>query len=461
MMARRSLRPLAALLLGAILGGGCGGANDVAGGGTSGTGISSGSISGFGSIIVNGIHFDVGSAIVTKDGQPAAESDLAVGMVVRVRGNHDGTRGTAVSVDYDAELRGLVETDSVDPTAGTFSVYGQTIVVDGRTTFSGVAAALSELVPDQLVEVSGWRLADGRFRASLVEVEDGLAAGEQYKLKGYVSQLGASSFLLGSLTVDYSDASRLPEGGLRNGMLVEVRTTDPNAQSGVLIASEIDAEDDRLSGEAGAEAELEGYVTEAVGGSVFYVSGQPVRVEQNTVFEPVGTDLGAIVVDARVEIEGRLDSDGMLVADQISLRPDSRLEAEGPADGADPTARTVTIMGVTFQVEAATRFTDSSVDAVRDFGLGYIQSGDWLEVRGHEAGGSYVADYIERGDGEDKASVRGNVADKNGNEFKVLGVPIDATAVPDATGLANGDYVEVQGQYSDGRITAEAVEREN
>ena len=70
----------------------------VAGGGIGGTGISSGPIDGFGSIFVNGIEFEIGSALIVVDGVDSAEADLRLGMVVRVCGSWeaDGT-GTAVS----------------------------------------------------------------------------------------------------------------------------------------------------------------------------------------------------------------------------------------------------------------------------------------------------------------------------------------------------------------------------
>ena len=74
----------------------CGGAgSDFAGGGTGGTGISSGSITGFGSVVVNGVHFrtdnDVRPGFVTKkmfkgmDMSSRMDKDLLrVGMIVTV-----------------------------------------------------------------------------------------------------------------------------------------------------------------------------------------------------------------------------------------------------------------------------------------------------------------------------------------------------------------------------------------
>jgi hypothetical protein len=65
-------------------------------GGITGTGsaIIMGSISGFGSIIVNGTSYDTAAAIFTIDGESGTQSDLAVGDVVVVKGTvTDGTSG--------------------------------------------------------------------------------------------------------------------------------------------------------------------------------------------------------------------------------------------------------------------------------------------------------------------------------------------------------------------------------
>jgi len=62
--------------------------------------VASGPISGFGSVIVNGIRFDTSEAIVTIDGQSGSTDDLAVGQIVTVHGTIDDN-GNATA----AELR--------------------------------------------------------------------------------------------------------------------------------------------------------------------------------------------------------------------------------------------------------------------------------------------------------------------------------------------------------------------
>ncbi|NNE64723.1 MAG: hypothetical protein HKN34_11620, partial [Gammaproteobacteria bacterium] len=86
----RGLMNAGLLLLGSIVvsscgEGGVGGDIVVADGGISGTGISSGSISGFSSVIVNGRKLEVTTETqIFVDEQLATESDLKVGHVIRV-----------------------------------------------------------------------------------------------------------------------------------------------------------------------------------------------------------------------------------------------------------------------------------------------------------------------------------------------------------------------------------------
>src|SRR5690606_42030707 len=103
-MKTRSLQPRAAAartttpltrraMLGTLAAAGlaaCGGGGDgIDSGGTGGAppqqSFTTGSISGFGSIIVNGVRFDdTQAAIVDDEGRPRARSELALGMVVDI-----------------------------------------------------------------------------------------------------------------------------------------------------------------------------------------------------------------------------------------------------------------------------------------------------------------------------------------------------------------------------------------
>ena len=65
-----------------------------------------GPITGFGSIVVNGVHYNVDKASIVVDGNPATASDLALGQVVTVVGERDaaGSTGTANQVLFQTNV---------------------------------------------------------------------------------------------------------------------------------------------------------------------------------------------------------------------------------------------------------------------------------------------------------------------------------------------------------------------
>src|SRR5512138_1152335 len=89
--------------------------------------ISSGAITGFGSVFVNGVRFDTSSASFTINGKAGTQGDLRVGHVVTVHAHRDDSgHSTADRIDFDDAVQGPV--DSVDAAAGTLVVMGQTVL---------------------------------------------------------------------------------------------------------------------------------------------------------------------------------------------------------------------------------------------------------------------------------------------------------------------------------------------
>ena len=116
----------AAIALTLVACGGSGSSGGVAGIGGSGF-ISSGSVTGFGSVFVNGVKFETGSATFDiDDSGSGSQDDLAIGMVVKVNGsiNDDGVTGTATSISFDDELQGPVSSLSARRTSNSNFVEG-------------------------------------------------------------------------------------------------------------------------------------------------------------------------------------------------------------------------------------------------------------------------------------------------------------------------------------------------
>ncbi len=312
----------------------CGSGNgELAGGGTGGTGISTGAITGFGSVLLNGGHFktddEVGPNFHTKkinngmDNSNARAQDVfRVGMVVSLR--HSPVDNNAVEIDYAANLEGPVASVIPGPDPAVV-VLGQTVVFDN-------AALFGSLGPGDLVELSGFVDDAGRLRATYVDViRPNANPNDIFTIRGFVSGLNVpdNTFRLGFLpdgsgstvTVSFSPAavSALPSG-LANGMYVQVTTTDLEPVSGTIAAVDIRASTPRTEFPESSAVDLDGLVTRAAspGGDItFDLEGKGVRTDGSTVYS-FGT-AADVVPNARVQVQGT-ETGGVLSARTVIFR---------------------------------------------------------------------------------------------------------------------------------------------
>ena len=177
-----------------VAGCGGGGGSDVVGG-IGGTGkIASGTITGFGSIFVNGVEYNVDDASIEVDDSSASESDLRVGMVVTVTGTVSDSTGTASSVVYDNEVEGPV-TGLAGLTTGattrSFTVMGTDVVIDATGTVfddSSPGFAFDTIDNGDVVEVSGFFGSLGVLQATYIQRTGTLDPGiTEVQLKGTVT----------------------------------------------------------------------------------------------------------------------------------------------------------------------------------------------------------------------------------------------------------------------------------
>ena len=292
----------AALLSGCGAAGGGGIASVTSGGGSGGgiggTGLtSSGTINGFGSVFVNGVEFESDGAEILVNGKSVGEDALGLGMLVVVTGsvNDDGMRGTATRIVFDDDVQGPVEATlpAADGDSMLVTVLGTEVIAERTATvFEGVTFAT--LAVGDLVEVSGFPDSQGRLRATRIEKKDTFQAGvSQIGIKGVVSNLAGTEFLLGAYTVNFSgaDLSEVPGGALVDGMQVEVEgTLDPQALR--ISASRI--EEESGSGSAfnnNGDVNVQGVVTDFVSSANMRVNDVTVDAS-NAVLSPSDLVLG-------------------------------------------------------------------------------------------------------------------------------------------------------------------------
>ena len=306
----------------------CGGTgSDLAGGGTGGTGISTGSITGFGSVVMNGVHFitdnNTKKIFMGMDNSSMMDNVLfRVGMVVII--HHGPNDNNAKQIEYRDNLQGRIA-DKNSGAENTVTILGQTVVV-------GDAAIFAKLNLNEIAEVSGFVDSAGRIRASYIAMVPcsmmmGMCSASEFEVMGYVSGLSSPRFRLGPLpdgtgtTVTVSYAQGM-DTGLDNGMYVQVVTKDTQPVSGVITATGIQKLTPRTEFPDKAMADLEGLVTESPSGSgnvfSFAVEGKRIQTDGNTQF-PVGTTVAEIRSDVRLQVQGT-ENGGVLSAGKIIFR---------------------------------------------------------------------------------------------------------------------------------------------
>src|SRR5205085_6775033 len=187
----------------------CGGGGGVDTGGTGATvsSYSVGRISGFGSIVVNGVHFDESAAsIVDDDGAPHRREELQLGMTVNVDAgpittDADSTaNSTASRVEFGADIRGPVE--SVDVAGNTLHVLGQTVNVDVNTVIGDPGGSLAAIHAGDVVQVFAFLdTTSGTYTATRLERQGALPF---YRLRGIIASLdtAAKTFRIGTAVID-------------------------------------------------------------------------------------------------------------------------------------------------------------------------------------------------------------------------------------------------------------------
>lgn len=373
---RLRLAALTAALGLSACGGGGGGDSGVGSGGTGSFAV--GPISGFGSIIVNGIRYDDdGADVFDDDGNAAGPDALGLGMVVEVTGSAitaetTGSTARASTIRFASEIVGPVET--IDIAGRTLTVLGQEVRVTATTVFDGedLPDGFGSVEVDDVLEVYGLVDASGvgTYTATRIERKGGTV--DQYRLRGLVRDAGEETFRIGNTLIAYG-ALNAPR--VADGELVRVRLGIDQ------IGGAYPAE--RLRGgtrpvEDRDEAEIEGLVTSVEAGNArrFSIDGIPVDATNAEFDDGSPADLA---VGVRVEVEGRLEG-GVLIAREVELEDDEGgggsgggdddddvgvIKLEGLIGSLDTVGQTFVLRGVTVNYGGAT-FDDGGVDRLDD-----------------------------------------------------------------------------------------------
>lgn len=409
----------------AACGGGGGSSSDGVTAGIDRGGIvtATGSITGFGSVHVNGVHYVTTGATITLDDNPGAESDLRVGQVVRIEGriDQDGVNGTATRVIFDDEVEGPVQ--SIDRVNSRLVVLGRTVQVRTQTSFDDSISprSLEGVAVGDRIEVSGLVATTGVVEATRIERK---TAQSSVEVKGTISALdtNARTFALSQLTVSYASAqlNGFASGQPANGDRVEAfGSVDGN---GVLVATRVERESGGTAGNADEQADYEGLITSFVSATDFAVAGQRVTTTASTAYE--GGTASNLALDVPVEVEGRFNASGVIVATKVQFRRGSDTEFSGRVDSVDAAGNSLVVFGVTIRVNSLTRFEDHSGADVQRFSLTSIAVGDYVEVDAYNDGSGLLATKLERDDDQGEVQLEGVAQNVAAPNFTVGGVAV-------------------------------------
>jgi hypothetical protein len=288
----------------------------------------SGTISGFGSVIVDGVRIDDSAVAAGKDRDDGSVQAVELKLGQHVEVQHDGQL-VATQVRVVAEAEGTVS--AVDAAAATLTVAGQAVAVNTDpalgpvTVFEGYGSLAAVQVNDR-VEVHGIIKTDASGKASVQATrieKTGATADTADHVKGVVASLSsnAHTFQLGSLLIDYGAAKLLPAGAsLANG--TEVRVAIPlGAVAGATAvkATFVMVRDHKA--EAGAkDSELGGAVS-ALDATARTLTINGVKVDASAAtFNQPGKSFADLKLNAYVVVKGSYGSDGVLKAATIVLR---------------------------------------------------------------------------------------------------------------------------------------------
>jgi len=439
-MTTKILRLISALFAAAILLAACGGGSDGSTvapdpgdgtGGITGTGIAFavGPITGFGSVIVNGVTYDTSAATFDVDGMAGTQDDLELGHYVMLTGtiSDDDVTGTAATVTFGDNVEGPVS--SVDSVAGSFVVLGQTVLVDGGTSVDDSCPATLEALTDvAAVEVSGPVRADGVIAATRIECK---AVAGELEVTGVVSSLdtGAMTFQINALVIDYSAAmiDNFPTAGVINeGDPVEAKG-NALGDSDELLATRVEYKGAEFPDNEGDHAEIEGFITRFASATDFDVAGITVTTNGSTLFE--GGAAGDLGPNLKVEVEGEFNASGTLLATKVEIKQATNVRVAGRIDSISGT--TVRVLDIPITTDpTTTRFEDQSDLRVEPLTVGDLGIDDYIEVRGQEfpaGSGELAAVRLERDDPRSETELRGFVEAGGANRptLTVLGVTIE------------------------------------
>jgi hypothetical protein len=451
-----------------------------------------GSISGLGSIVVNGVRFETTDSVVYDSDDFSTNYDsntstfsspLALGMTVALFGDVDDAQslGRAARIRVVGGVRGTL--DAI--TASSITLPTQTIQINSATTYGGTSdgtlsgtavttyADLAALVnAHPLLTVYGLPQADASFLATRVVVTNAATHALDVAVRGTITAITGNTYTIqtgaaSSITVDCSACTVQPAGNTQvlGDAVRALATSAANWNGTTLTASRLQLVNaaylTNFNGAPSAStyAKIKGIATQSNGN--WYVGGVQVSnaaLTANTLYEIKGTWSGSVLTASRVEVEGQrsfIDSNG-------SSRTYSN-EFYGAVSNLS--GSTFTVQGVNVNASSA-YFPVGSV--------ANLSNGSFVEVKGSYVSGTLNATKVEIKYASNSNASSGRVFEMYGqvsgwsgvnSTFNLTRLGVTYTAQTSTNTRfkygtpSNGSYVEVKG-YMDANNIFQVIKLE-
>jgi hypothetical protein len=290
------------------------GGTGVTDGGIGGTGIV-GTITGFGSILVNGLRIEYDARTpVSADLGEATAGDLRVGQVVAVEAATVNRQLVARSIALRTEVSGPLT--QVSEGGRGLQIMGQAVVIDAASIARGGGLDPTELAVGQWVTVSGLRDADGFIVATRI---DSRRAGGLVGVRGPVDGDG------GGLRIGSLELAAPPGLAFERG-----RTTFVAGElvaGGTLAVRRAVPEPFVPFGGRLATISVEGFVRGLQDSVGFTIGARSVRFASAAVGRTV-----ALAPGTRVYVTGRSTAEGGIIATQVENVSAGAAPAPRPQD---------------------------------------------------------------------------------------------------------------------------------
>ncbi|HJV01697.1 MAG TPA: DUF5666 domain-containing protein [Burkholderiaceae bacterium] len=325
----------------------------------------SGTITGFGSVIVDGVRIDNHGVLAdSMDADGSTQpTELKLGQHVEVQ--HDANL-VATAVHVMAEAQGIVS--KVDTTAGTIVVNGQTVMVNTDpaagpvTVFGAPYTGLADIKPADRVEVHGL-LKTGAGGDSVIQATriEPVTPGVHDRVAGVVAALSTSAktFKLGGLLIDYAAASILPSGAaLANGVEVHVAIPLGAVTSGTAVKATVVRISDHSNSNHTHPSEVGGAIASVDTAAKTFLVGA-VKVDATAAnFPQNGRGFADLKAGSYIVAIGTYDAGGVLKATSIVVRGADDVQTNGNAELHGTVLNYVslasfTVRGVTVDASAA------------------------------------------------------------------------------------------------------------